>query len=88
MSDEAAPPPPTEEERAAARELVGQRLALVSAAIWAVGILGFIVVVFPGGSYRPSSGMFAGLALLALAALPWLAYRPLVERAARRRTRR
>jgi hypothetical protein len=75
--------PPTQDSRQQARELVSQRLALVSTAIWVVGILIFIIAVLPGGSFKPSSGMIVGTALLALAALPWLAYGYLVERALR-----
>ena len=75
---------PSEADRAQAREYVVQRLAAVSAAIWALGFLGFMLFVFPSGAFKPTVGMGVGMWLLALAALPWTAYRPLVERVARR----
>ncbi len=80
--------PPTEWEREKAREVVTQRLALVSAAIWAVGVIAFMVLVFPSGAFRPSSGMVVGVWLLAPASLPWVAYHRLVDREVRERRRR
>jgi hypothetical protein len=88
MRDLSAALPSGEEDRQQAKELVSQRLALVSTAIWVVGILIFIIAVLPGGSFKPSSGMIVGTGLLALAALPWLAYGYLVERALRGGVRR
>jgi succinate dehydrogenase hydrophobic anchor subunit len=76
---------PTDDDRAQAREYVVQRLAAVSAAIWALGLLGFMLFVFPNGTFKPSVGMGVGMWLLALAALPWISYRPFVEHVARRR---
>ena len=75
---------PDEADRARAREYVVQRLAAVSAAIWAVGVLGFMLFVFPSGAFKPTIGMAVGVWLLALASLPWVAYSRLVERVARR----
>ena len=80
--------PPTEWEREQAREQVTQRLALVSSVIWAIGMIGFIVFVFPSGAFKPSSGLVVGAWLLALAAVPWAFYGRLVERAVRDRRRR
>jgi succinate dehydrogenase hydrophobic anchor subunit len=84
MAQSPEAPGPTEADREQAREYVVQRLAAVSAAIWAVGFLGFMLFVFPSGAFRPTVGMGIGMWLLALAALPWVGYRPLVERVARR----
>ena len=75
---------PTDEDRAQAREYVVQRLAAVSAAVWAAGMLAFMFFIFPNGNFKPTVGMALGVWLLALAALPWVAYVPLVERVARR----
>ena len=76
---------PTEWERDQAREHVTQRLALISSASWAVGMIVFIVFIFPNGAFKPSSGMVVGAWLLALAAVPWAFYGRLVERAIRDR---
>ena len=85
--DEVPGLPPTDWQRQEARDFVAQRLGLLSMAIWVVGMLAFMFLVFPVGAFKPSSGMFVGMALLALAALPWLAYWRLVEEVARRRAR-
>lgn len=66
--------------RREAREAVSQRLALISMIVWVVGILGFMFVLYPGRPWKPSSGMLVALVMMGVAALPWLAYRPLVER--------
>jgi TRAP-type C4-dicarboxylate transport system permease large subunit len=87
MAEHSDTSPPTEWERDQAREHVTQRLALVSSAIWAVGMIVFIVVIFPNGAFKPSSGMVVGAWLLALAAVPWAFYGRLVERAIRDRRR-
>jgi hypothetical protein len=63
--------------RQQARETVVQWLGLLSMAIWVLGILVFLIWLYPSRPFKPSSGMLAGLAMLAVAALPWLAYRPL-----------
>lgn len=78
------PDGPSEADLAEAREYVVQRLAGISAAIWALGFLAFMLFVFPSGTFKPTVGMGVGMWLLALAALPWAGYRPLVERVARR----
>ena len=83
MKDDAAGPAPTKWQRQQAKELVAQRLGLVSMVIWVVGVLAFMILVFPGRPFKPSVGMMVGMALLALAALPWVAYWHLVERVAR-----
>ena len=66
--------------RQQAREHVSQRLALVSLVLWSLGVLAFMIVVFPGRPFRPSIGMMVALVMAGVAALPWLAYRPLVDR--------
>jgi uncharacterized membrane protein len=76
---------PTDLERAEAREYVVQRLALVSAVIWALVVMGFMWFVFPTRPFRPTVGMMLGSFALALAVVPWIAYPFLVERVARRR---
>jgi hypothetical protein len=83
MPDDAAGTPPTEWRRAQARERVIQRLGLVSMVIWVVGVLAFMVLVYPSRPFKPSIGMLVGMLCFALAALPWLAYGWLVERASR-----
>jgi hypothetical protein len=83
MSDDMAGTTPTEGRRARARERVIQRLGLVSMVIWVVGVLAFMVLVYPGRPFKPSIGMLVGMLCFALAALPWLAYGWLVERASR-----
>ena len=88
MPERHDPSPPTEWEREQAREIVTQRLALISAAIWAVGIVGFMVFVFPSGTFKPSSGMVVGVWLLALASIPWAVYGRLVDRVVYQRRRR
>jgi len=80
-NDAVAPPP--DSRRQQARELVIQRLGLVSMAIWVVGILVFLTAVLPGRPFRPSIGALVGTFMLCIAAIPWLAYGPLVERVAR-----
>ncbi|HZS01706.1 MAG TPA: hypothetical protein VFE37_23515 [Chloroflexota bacterium] len=84
MAQLPSPTEPTEEDRAQAREYVVQRLAATSAAIWALGFLGFMLFVFPSGTFKPTVGMGVGMWLFALAALPWAGYRLFVERVARR----
>jgi succinate dehydrogenase hydrophobic anchor subunit len=84
MAQHPDPTGPTESDREQAREYVVQRLAAVSAAIWALGFLGFMLFVFPNGTFKPTVGMGVGMWLFALAALPWAGYRPLVKRVARR----
>lgn len=78
------PTTPSAADREQAREYVVQRLAAVSAAIWAAGMIAFMVFVFPNGTYKPTVGMGVSVWLFALAALPWAGYRPFVERVARR----
>jgi hypothetical protein len=87
MADQLDTRPPTEWERDQAREHVTQRLAAVSAAIWAIGMIAFMVFWFPSGSFRPSIGAVVASYLLALAALPWVTYSFLVNRAIRARRR-
>ena len=87
MAEHSETSPPTEWERDQAREHVTQRLALVSSVIWAVGMIAFILFIFPNGAFKPSSGMIVGAWLLALAAVPWAFYGRLVERAIRDRRR-
>ncbi|HZU05552.1 MAG TPA: hypothetical protein VFB73_06230 [Chloroflexota bacterium] len=83
MSDDMAGATPAEWRRAQARERVIQRLGLVSLVIWVVGVLAFMVLVYPARPFKPSVGMLVGMLCFALAALPWLAYGWLVERASR-----
>ncbi len=75
---------PTEADRQQAHEYVLQRLAALSAGIWALGFFAFMVFVFPSGTFKPTVGIGVGMWLFALAALPWAGYRPLVGRVARR----
>jgi len=84
MAQRSDPAEPTDVDRAQAREYVVQRLAAASAAIWALGFLGFMLFIFPTGTFKPSVGMGISMWLFALAALPWAGYRPFVERVARR----
>ena len=81
MSDEA--PPLTPWQRHQAKEIVAQRLGLISMVIWVVGVLLFMIVLFPSGEFRRSSGGIVGGLCFVLAALPWLGYWHLVERVAR-----
>jgi hypothetical protein len=81
MPDHPVAPAPNV-RRQQARELVIQRLSLVSTVIWVVGILVFLTAIYPGRPLRPSSGALFGTFMLCIAAIPWLAYGPLVERAA------
>ncbi len=80
MPDPPESQPPSEWERQQAHDYVMQRLAPISAVIWAVGMIAFMVFVFPGRPFKPSIGMVIGAWLLALAAVPWIAYPRLVER--------
>jgi hypothetical protein len=82
MTDAVQTLTPTVEDREAAREYVMHRLGLVSMAVWVVGVLLFMTVVFPGSGLRPTSGMIVGAAMFFVAALPWLAFHLLVERRA------
>jgi hypothetical protein len=73
--------------RAEAKQKVVERLALISAAIWAVGaLLAYLFVLVPIGS-RPVGGMIAGVLLLVPAALPWLFYRRMLAAAEARAVR-
>ena len=85
MNNHVAAPAPTEEHRQQAKEWVVHRLGLISLAIWVVGVLIFMTVLFPGRGLKPTTGVQAGMVCLAIAALPWLAYWYLVKRVARRR---
>jgi succinate dehydrogenase hydrophobic anchor subunit len=87
MENDIMPESPTPLERQEAHDYAVQRLAAISAAIWAIGVIVFMVVVFPQGTFKPSIGMMVGAWLLVPAALPWLAYNWLVERALRQRRR-
>jgi len=78
MSDIPRPVTREEQARRQAREAVVQGLGLISMIIWVSGVLAFLIWVYPARPFKPSSGMLAGLVMLAIAALPWLAYRPLV----------
>ena len=73
--------------RQVAREYVSQRLALVSLVVWSLGVLAFMILVYPGRPFRPSIGMMVALVMAGVAALPWLAYRPLVDRRLRHEPR-
>ncbi|HEY7067650.1 MAG TPA: hypothetical protein VII06_39705 [Chloroflexota bacterium] len=84
MGEPQEPGGPSEDDRAQAREYVVQRLAAVSAAIWAAGMIAFMFFVYPNGNFKPTVGMALGVWLLALASVPWMAYVPLVEHVARR----
>lgn len=75
-------------KRQEAREWVIQRLALVSTVIWVIAVLIFLVGIYPSYYFRPSSGMMAGMIALGIAAIPWLAFRPLVDRQMRQRAPR
>jgi hypothetical protein len=88
MPERHDPSPPTEWERDQARESVTQRLALISATVWAVGMVAFMLFFFPSGNFKPSSGMVVGVWLLALASLPWVVYSRLVDREVYARRRR
>ena len=70
--------------RKQARDEIAQRLALISLVIWSVGVLLFITAFLPGRPFKPSIGMQFALVMAGVAALPWLAWRPLVERRLRR----
>ncbi|MBX5492720.1 MAG: hypothetical protein IRZ14_16335 [Chloroflexi bacterium] len=80
MSEVRAPSASQDQARQQAREAVIQWLGLISMAIWVIGILAFMIWLYPARPLKPSSGMLAGLVMLGVAALPWLAYRPLVQR--------
>ncbi|HLH26352.1 MAG TPA: hypothetical protein VK066_27850 [Chloroflexota bacterium] len=84
MSQDRGPTEPSPSDRQQAHEYVVQRLAALSAGIWALGFFVFMVFVFPTGEFKPTVGIGVGMWLFALAALPWVGYRPFVDRVARR----
>ena len=61
------------------------QLALASSIIWLVAVAAVAVPLYLATGRRPVA-LFAGFALLGVAALPWAAYRWLVRREERRRT--
>ena len=70
--------------RADARRLVYERLALLSAAIWAVGTFILFVAIVPVVA-RPQPFIAVAMTLpLIPAALPWLFYGMISDRVARR----
>jgi hypothetical protein len=73
--------------RQVARELYN-KLALLSAAIWTVGTF-LLFITYAAGNPRPiPMAAMSMLVPLLPAALPWLLYRPLTTRLARRRLAR
>ncbi len=78
--------PDTVEQRA--RERVQLWLMIVSTVLWFVLTYTVATVLDIAHSDRPARVIPLGFAMLALAALPWLAYRRLVAAEVRRRLRR
>ena len=73
--------------RLRARHDVYSRLALVRAVIWTLGTF-LLFITFAAGNPRPIPAAMMSMTIpLVLAALPWLAYRPLTAYLTRRRVR-
>lgn len=71
-------------DRAAkAREKAQAMLMAASVIIWAAVTFGLAVPIYLATGFRPVT-LIVGFAALGVAALPWLAYRRLVEAALRR----
>ena len=70
-----------------AREKVQARLGLVSAILWAVLAFGAVPLLGLGPGTRALVILALGFGALLVAALPWLAYRRLVEWEFRRSSR-
>ncbi|HUS16762.1 MAG TPA: hypothetical protein VM536_17335 [Chloroflexia bacterium] len=87
MSNNEVASAPTDWQIEQAKELVAQRLGLISMVIWVVGVLLFMTLIYPNRPFRPTAGMFAGVVLVIPAALPWLSYGRLVNRIARQQSR-
>ena len=82
-----SPPEHAEQLRRQVRHDLHGRLALFSAAIWAIGTL-VLFLVYAAGNPRPvPMALMAMLVPLVPAVLPWLFFRPLVDRLTARRLR-
>ena len=71
-----------------ARERVAFYLALTTMVLWFLLTFSLAVVLDVANSERPQRVIPLGFATLAVAALPWLGYRPLVRAWSRRLQRR
>ena len=83
MANERGPGPANEAAARAAAEAVHGRLALVSCAVWTIGVLA--VYLLSPEDMRDMRAMAAAFVLLVPAGLVWLARRRLVAAEARRR---
>ncbi|HEX2173179.1 MAG TPA: hypothetical protein VHL09_12125 [Dehalococcoidia bacterium] len=78
--------PVIQKVRHEAKEVIGNRLAFVSAAIWVGGVTGLYLLVFLPQNMGTGQATLFALGLLVPAAAPWLAYRRLVAAEIERRT--